>query len=96
MQQPPNTNPQYRQFQQSPQQPPDYTLPQSYQQTGSSPESQKYQNYQNERATLWLFLIWPIGLYLMWKHASWSTATKIMISALFAVFALLWLIYTHK
>ena len=75
---------------------PAYTQPQSYQQTDSSPEDEKYQHYQNERATLWLFLIWPIGMYLMWKRASWSTTTKIMISALFAVFALLWLMYTHK
>jgi len=75
---------------------PAYTEPQSYQQIDPSPENQKYQHYQNERATLWLFLIWPIGMYLMWKHASWSTTTKIMISALFAVLALLWLMYTHK
>ena len=75
---------------------PAYTEPQSYQQIDPSSEDQKYQHYQNERATLWLFLIWPIGVYLMWKHASWSKTTKIMISALFAVLALLWLMYTHK
>jgi hypothetical protein len=49
---------------------------QQYQQPGPSPDDQKYQHYQNELATVWLFLIWPVGVYLMWKHASWSTATK--------------------
>ena len=75
---------------------PAYTQPQSYQQIDSSAEDQKYQHYQNERATLWLFLIWPVGVYLMWKHTSWSMTTKVMITVLFAVFALLWLMYTHR
>ena len=38
---------------------------------------------------LMIILFFPIGLYLMWRHASWSTFTKAIITGFFAV-ALLW------
>ena len=36
-----------------------------------------------------IILVFPIGLFLMWRHSSWSTLTKTVITGAFAV-ALLW------
>lgn len=38
---------------------------------------------------LLIILFFPIGLFLMWRHATWSTMTKAIITGFFAV-ALLW------
>ncbi len=35
---------------------------------------------------LFLLLFFPVGLYLMWKHATWNKTAKWIVTAVFAFF----------
>ena len=72
---------------------PHYTQPEAYQ---PAPPDEIKQHLRNDMVTLWLFLIWPVGLYLMWKRATWSLTTKIIITALLVLFYAIWLIHVFS
>ena len=42
-----------------------------------------------------LVLLMPIGLYFMWKDATWSNTTKTIVTIACAFLALVWLMYNH-
>lgn len=41
---------------------------------------------------LMLFLFWPVGMYLMWKHADWGKAAKIIVTVAISVIVVLYLV----
>ena len=42
-----------------------------------------------------LFLIWPVGLYFMWRDATWTTTTKVFVTIACFVVAYVLVAYFH-
>ena len=42
-----------------------------------------------------LILIWPAGLYFMWRDATWTTTTKVFVTIACVVFTAAWLLLRH-
>ena len=80
------------------QQPATHTAPQqpTYQQPQnvnySSPKSTSKQKkwYENTAIIILLLIFFfPVGLFLMWKHSSWSKAVKLIVTVIIAILALI-------
>ena len=44
----------------------------------------------NGDAIFWLLIFWPVGVYMMWKYATWPDIVKGIITLALAAFTLLW------
>jgi hypothetical protein len=41
---------------------------------------------------LFLLIFWPVGLYLMWRHARWSKTAKVVVTIILVFCVLLWVL----
>ena len=48
----------------------------------------------NGDAVFWLLIFWPVGLYMMWKYATWPDVVKSIITLALVGFTLLWWLHS--
>ena len=73
-----------------------YKTPYPYQEQDPKPAQPVKQptKRDNGDAIFWLLIFWPVGLYMMWKYATWSDVVKSIITLALVGFTLLWWLHS--